>query len=87
MNLDLSNRECVVFLVGGHQTVFRYLLLIELFLALGMMLICLGYSVRVTAMVTAKSNFAHEIAETKSDGHELVTHGIYRHVATSTLLA
>lgn len=45
---------------------------------LGLALVVIGQSFRTAAMVTAKSNFTHQIASTKSSQHVLVAEGVYR---------
>lgn len=47
---------------------------------LGIAAVTVGEGIRKTAMVTAKGNFTHLIQFKKKEGHELVTHGIYRWV-------
>ncbi|PNH01695.1 putative protein-S-isoprenylcysteine O-methyltransferase [Tetrabaena socialis] len=47
---------------------------------LGVALIILGEGIRKTGMVTARSNFTHNIRVQQSDAHSLVTHGIYRYI-------
>ena len=45
------------------------------------LLVTLGfYSVRVLAMVQCGSNFALQVEYSKRTSHELVTHGVYRHL-------
>jgi protein-S-isoprenylcysteine O-methyltransferase len=34
----------------------------------------------MVAMWTCKSNFNHVIMERRDEGHELVTHGVYKHL-------
>lgn len=44
---------------------------------LGLVLALMGQLMRTLAMQTAKSNFKHQVATEREDGHQLVTHGIY----------
>jgi protein-S-isoprenylcysteine O-methyltransferase len=46
-------------------------------ITIGLFLVVLGQVVRSAAMATAGTNFAHQPARTRKDGHELVTAGIY----------
>ena len=45
----------------------------------GMGMIILGEMIRKAGMLTARSNFTHDVQIYKRDGHVLVTSGIYRH--------
>lgn len=45
---------------------------------LGVLLVVGGQVLRTLAMWTAGRNFTHMIADYKTSGHELVTHGVYR---------
>jgi len=45
---------------------------------LGVLVTIAGQTIRTIAMVEAGSNFTHQIAEEKRDGHKLVTSGIYQ---------
>ncbi|XP_017876011.1 protein-S-isoprenylcysteine O-methyltransferase [Ceratina calcarata] len=44
----------------------------------GLVLCVCGELLRKLAMFTAKQNFSHIVQDEKLDGHELVTHGVYR---------
>lgn len=46
-------------------------------IALGVLLILVGQAVRSIAMAQAGTNFNHTVQSKKSDGHELVTSGMY----------
>lgn len=46
----------------------------------GLALVVLGEALRKAAMVTAKGAFTHKIRVQRSPEHQLVTHGVYRHV-------
>ncbi|KAF1961888.1 prenyl cysteine carboxyl methyltransferas-like protein Ste14 [Byssothecium circinans] len=48
-------------------------------IALGLAMIVVGQAVRSTAMAQAGTNFNHQVQSRKSDGHELVTRGLYAH--------
>lgn len=48
-------------------------------IALGISMVVVGQAVRSTAMMQAGTNFNHQVQSRKSDGHELVTHGLYRY--------
>ena len=48
--------------------------------AAGLCLVVLGHGARVLAMVTCGEHFAHRIATSRPEGHELVTTGIYRYL-------
>lgn len=48
-------------------------------IALGIAMIAVGQAVRSTAMMQAGTNFNHQVQSRKNDGHELVTHGVYRY--------
>ncbi|BFZ54851.1 farnesyl cysteine-carboxyl methyltransferase [Savitreella phatthalungensis] len=43
----------------------------------GLLMVLLGQSLRSTAMATAGRSFSHLLVRTKTNEHELVTHGIY----------
>ncbi|KAK1086183.1 farnesyl cysteine-carboxyl methyltransferase [Friedmanniomyces endolithicus] len=44
---------------------------------LGLVIVAVGQVARSTAMAQAGTNFNHTPVQTRKDGHELVTHGIY----------
>ncbi len=44
----------------------------------GLFLVVVGQCFRTAAMVTAKSNFTHQIADKRKEEHVLVTDGVYR---------
>jgi protein-S-isoprenylcysteine O-methyltransferase len=46
-------------------------------IALGIMLVVVGQTVRSIAMAQAGTNFNHTVQSKKNDGHELVTTGLY----------
>ena len=46
-------------------------------LVLSLVLVATMQTLRTVAMHTAASNFTHQIAEQKTDSHQLVTHGVY----------
>ncbi|CAM6105671.1 unnamed protein product [Calypogeia fissa] len=46
----------------------------------GLVLMVMGEVIRKLAIVTAQSNFTHDIKISHEEGHKLVTHGIYRFV-------
>ncbi|KAH7408518.1 prenyl cysteine carboxyl methyltransferase-like protein Ste14 [Phaeosphaeria sp. MPI-PUGE-AT-0046c] len=46
-------------------------------IALGLVLVVVGQTVRSTAMAQAGTNFNHTVQSKKSQGHELVTTGLY----------
>ncbi|KAH8704564.1 prenyl cysteine carboxyl methyltransferase-like protein Ste14 [Phaeosphaeriaceae sp. PMI808] len=46
-------------------------------IALGLVLIVAGQVIRSTAMAQAGTNFNHNVQSRKTDGHELVTFGLY----------
>ncbi|KAI1548800.1 STE14 protein-S-isoprenylcysteine methyltransferase [Pyrenophora tritici-repentis] len=48
-------------------------------IALGVIMIVVGQTVRSTAMIQAGTNFNHTVQSRKSDGHELVTSGLYNY--------
>lgn len=48
-----------------------------LVVALGILLVIVGQSVRSIAMAQAGTNFNHTVQSRKNDGHELVTTGLY----------
>ncbi|KAJ5020555.1 Isoprenylcysteine carboxyl methyltransferase family-domain-containing protein [Bipolaris maydis] len=48
-------------------------------IAIGVILIALGQTVRSIAMIQAGTNFNHMVQSSKNDGHELVTHGLYHY--------
>ena len=48
-------------------------------IALGVIMIAIGQSVRSVAMKQAGTNFNHQVQSRKSEGHELVTTGLYSH--------
>jgi protein-S-isoprenylcysteine O-methyltransferase len=48
-------------------------------IALGITMIVVGQAVRSTAMMQAGTNFNHQVQSRRNDGHELVTHGVYRY--------
>jgi PREDICTED: similar to prenylcysteine carboxylmethyltransferase, partial len=43
----------------------------------GLLICVVGEVIRKLAMMTAESNFDHNIQTTKQEGHVLITHGIY----------
>ena len=43
----------------------------------GLLMVVACQALRTVAMATAAANFTHQIAEHKTDDHELVTHGVY----------
>eukprot|EP00035_Acanthoeca_spectabilis_P004230 m.100614 g.100614 ORF g.100614 m.100614 type:complete len:317 (-) comp12493_c0_seq4:5769-6719(-) len=45
---------------------------------IGAVMVVLGDGLRKLAMHTAGTNFKHQVADTRIDGHELVTVGVYR---------
>ena len=45
---------------------------------IGLTLLIFGEGLRKVSMYTAKSNFNHYVQLNKNEGHELVTHGVYR---------
>lgn len=45
--------------------------------AIGIVMIAMGQTVRSTAMAQAGTNFNHTVQSRKNDGHELVTRGLY----------
>lgn len=57
-------------------TQYKHLPIIVL---LGILITGLGQWGRSTAMITAASNFNHDVQFTKSDTHQLVTKGIYQY--------
>ncbi|KAG9189290.1 protein-S-isoprenylcysteine O-methyltransferase [Alternaria panax] len=59
----------------GYQSVVHPPWLI----ALGITIVAVGQTVRSTAMMQAGTNFNHQVQSRKNDGHELVTHGVYRY--------
>lgn len=52
----------------------------------GLVLVIAGEVIRKLAIVTAQSNFTHDIKVSREDGHQLVTHGIYRQGSRTFLL-
>ncbi|EUC48002.1 hypothetical protein COCMIDRAFT_34565 [Bipolaris oryzae ATCC 44560] len=48
-------------------------------IAIGVILIAIGQTVRSIAMIQAGTNFNHMVQSSKNDGHELVTHGLYHY--------
>ncbi|XP_014552893.1 hypothetical protein COCVIDRAFT_41025 [Bipolaris victoriae FI3] len=48
-------------------------------IAIGVVLIAVGQTVRSIAMIQAGTNFNHMVQSSKNDGHELVTHGLYHY--------
>lgn len=48
-------------------------------IALGVILVVVGQTVRSIAMAQAGTNFNHQVQSRKSQGHELVTAGLYAH--------
>ncbi|CAN9255118.1 unnamed protein product [Alternaria sp. RS040] len=63
------------YLFPGYQSTIHPSWLI----ALGIAMIAVGQAVRSTAMMQAGTNFNHQVQSRKNDGHELVTHGVYRY--------
>lgn len=49
-------------------------------LLVGTLLLVSGQACRIIAMHTAREHFSHMIMETRTQGHQLVTHGIYAHL-------
>ncbi|KAG2447198.1 hypothetical protein HYH02_007940 [Chlamydomonas schloesseri] len=47
---------------------------------LGLALVLLGEGIRKVGMLTAQSNFTHNIRVRRDERHRLVTHGIYRYI-------
>lgn len=50
------------------------------FRLIGLAIAFTGQAIRTLAMVEAKDNFSHQIAEKKAPGHQLVTTGIYKYM-------
>ncbi|CAI6337397.1 unnamed protein product [Periconia digitata] len=48
-------------------------------IACGIAMIVVGQVVRSVAMIQAGTNFNHQVQSQKSEGHELVTQGVYRY--------
>lgn len=48
-------------------------------IALGVIMIAVGQTVRSVAMKQAGTNFNHQVQSKKNEGHELVTTGLYSH--------
>lgn len=57
-----------------HFKSFNYIAVVGLIVA------SIGEATRKLAMFTAGTNFSHVISHEKSPNHQLVTHGIYRHL-------
>lgn len=47
---------------------------------LGLAVVLSGQAIRTAAMWTCKENFAHQIMHQRTEGHQLVTHGIYKYL-------
>ena len=45
---------------------------------IGLMMVLLGEVIRKSAIITARRSFTHNIRVFYEEGHELITHGIYR---------
>ncbi|KAF2497715.1 prenyl cysteine carboxyl methyltransferas-like protein Ste14 [Lophium mytilinum] len=48
-------------------------------IALGLVMMLVGQSVRSVAMAQAGTNFNHQVQSKRNEGHELVTTGLYKH--------
>jgi len=46
----------------------------------GLTVVLAGQAIRTAAMWTCKENFAHQIMHQRIEGHQLVTHGIYKYL-------
>lgn len=68
--------ECLVTNLLWPRRAWAPLYLGPVLLLLGLLLTCLGQFIRTAAMLQAGSSFNH-IVQTRLDGHELVTTGIY----------
>jgi protein-S-isoprenylcysteine O-methyltransferase len=62
------------FFPGYQSTIHR-----PWMIALGIAMVLVGQAVRSTAMMQAGTNFNHQVQSRKNQGHELVTHGLYRY--------
>ncbi|KAF6254126.1 Isoprenylcysteine carboxyl methyltransferase family-domain-containing protein [Scenedesmus sp. NREL 46B-D3] len=90
MRDELSTRSLLIskaYIIAMSCGVLEYLLESALLPSLkqlhavsycGLALLVLGEFVRKAAMITAASNFTHDIRRTRQPGHVLVTRGIYR---------
>lgn len=53
----------------------------------GLVLMVAGELIRKAAILTATTNFTHDIKEHRRDNHELVTSGVYRQYFSPPLLS